>query len=191
MQINVNSHLVATRQCPPSLRPTGNCGLWPWCAHSHVPWPSPSGGAGAGLAPWLPRLPLVCLPGPWGRRAWALGRRCRHMAVVNIPDDGGAAAHLPGPQCFAGWPFPRCETAAFMVQYTPYGLAERPVPQARMLLPMVAYACLSVFFLSLRRAITVRSPVVACPIFTHTSVPMGRKTSTLDPSFMKPRCSSI
>lgn len=158
MQINVNSHLVATRQCPPSLSPTGNCGLWPWCAHSHVPWPSPSGGAGAGLAPRLPRLPLVCLPGPQG---------------------------------FAGWPFPRCETAAFMVQYTPYGLAERPVPQARMLLPMVAYACLSVFFLSLRRAITVRSPVVACPIFTHTSVPMGRKTSTLDPSFMKPRCSSI
>ena len=40
-------------------------------------------------------------------------------------------------------------------------------------------------------AMTVWSPVVACPIFTQTSESTGRKRSTRLPSLMKPRCSSM
>ena len=69
--------------------------------------------------------------------------------------------------------------------------AKQPVLQSKPFGLALCQALLSVFFLSFRRAITVRSPVVACPIFTHTSVPKGRNTSTLDPSLMKPRCSSM
>ena len=40
-------------------------------------------------------------------------------------------------------------------------------------------------------AITVWFPVVACPIFTQTSVPTGRYTSTREPNLMNPMCSSM
>lgn len=42
-----------------------------------------------------------------------------------------------------------------------------------------------------KRAISVSSPTVACPIFTSTSVPSGRYTSTRLPNLMKPMWSSM
>ncbi len=42
-----------------------------------------------------------------------------------------------------------------------------------------------------RRATVVMPPVVLSPIFTNTSVPRGRKMSTREPNFIKPRCSSM
>ena len=135
-------------------------------------------------------------------RGWRHGcRGCRWCACLGRGAGGrGRWAAVVGTWLLSIFPTmaaqPRICLCHSVLQDGLSRVAKRPLSwcnkrQARMLLPMVAYACLSVFFLSLRRAITVRSPVVACPIFTHTSVPMGRKTSTLDPSFMKPRCSSI
>ena len=131
-----------------------------------------------------------CLP---PRCGLAMGRSAPGEAAagVMIFRHAALAAQQSVPQGVARRAVLRCEMACSTMQNGPFRSAERPVLQAKPLALALRQALLSVFFLSLRRAITVRSPVVACPIFTHTSVPMGRNTSTLDPSFMKPRCSSM
>lgn len=139
--------------------------------------------------------PCVARAGPFRRCVAGLaavwGQARAAVAVVNILDGCalpglGAVAH--GVAARAWLP---CGSARPAPRNTPYGLAERCVLQAHTAYAVLRYASLSAFFLSFRRAITVRSPVVVWPIFTHTSVPMGRNTSTLEPSFMNPRCSSM
>ena len=53
---------------------------------------------------------------------------------------------------------------------------------------VIAFAIIVSYF---NLAITVWLPVVNCPMLTQISVPNGRYTSTREPNFMNPKCSSI